>query len=214
MANHKIGIPFVISGPSGSGKGMIVREILKRDSENYRLSVSATTRQPRPGERDGVEYYFISRKEFEDRIAAGEVLEYTEYCGNYYGTLKSEVENLTEAGINVILEIEIVGGNNVRRIRPDTLLFFVIPPDADTLRKRLRGRGTESEESIEKRLARAEKEILLAKDYDYLIVNETDRIGAAADEIMQIVEAEKHRMRYHFDRVAHLFDPADPVGEQ
>ncbi len=214
MEKNNIGIPFVISGPSGSGKGMIVREILKQNPEEYRLSVSATTRQPRPGERDGVEYYFISREEFERRIAAGEVLEYTQYCGNYYGTLRSEVQNLTESGINVILEIEIVGGQNVRKIRPDTLLFFVIPPDADTLRKRLRGRGTDSEEGIAKRLARAEEEILLAKKYDYLIVNETGQIEKAAAEIMQIVEAEKHRMLYHFDRVAHLFDPEFPARER
>ena len=193
MVTAKKGIPFVISGPSGSGKGTIVKEILKQAPERFALSVSATTRAPRPGERNGVDYYFISREEFERRIAAGEILEYTSYCGNYYGTPKSEVERLTAAGVNVILEIEIEGGMNARRLLPGTVLMFVLPPDAETLESRLRGRGTNTEEEISNRLAKARIEIRSAYDYDYIIINEDNAADRAASEIISILDAEAHR---------------------
>ena len=183
-----------MSGPSGSGKGTIVKEILKKAPDEFALSVSATTRAPRPGERNGVDYYFISREDFEGRIARGEVLEYTLYCGNYYGTLKSEVERITELGVNVILEIEIEGGMNVRRLLPGSVLMFILPPDRETLEARLRGRGTNTEEDIEKRLAKARIEIRTAYDYDYLIVNENDAADKAADDIIGIIRAEAHRV--------------------
>ena len=194
MSTAKKGIPFVISGPSGSGKGTIVKEILKQAPERFALSVSATTRAPRPGERNGVDYYFISREEFERRIAAGEILEYTSYCGNYYGTPKSEVERLTAAGVNVILEIEIEGGMNARRLLPGTVLMFVLPPDAETLEVRLRGRGTNTEEEISNRLAKARIEIRSAYDYDYIIINEDNAADRAAAEIISILDAETHRV--------------------
>ena len=202
----KQGIAFVMSGPSGSGKGTIVKEILKKDPENYALSVSATTRAPRSGEVDGRDYYFITREDFEARISRGEILEYTQYCGNYYGTPKSEVDRLTKKGVNVILEIEIEGGMNVRRLRPDTVLMFILPPDKETLEKRLRGRGTNTEEEIEKRLAKAKIEIRTAYDYDYLIVNEDDAADKAADEIMKIVEAEGLRVSRRTDIADRFFE--------
>ena len=193
MNRQKTGIPVVISGPSGSGKGTIVKELLKKYPGLFALSVSATTRQPRAGEEHGREYYFITKEEFEARIAADEILEYTTYVGNYYGTPKKELYDRTAEGINVILEIEIEGGMNVRRLCPEAVLVFVLPPDRKTLEERLRGRGTNTDEDIARRLARAEEELTFLDRYDYVVVNEDGGADKAAGEIAQIVFAEQKK---------------------
>lgn len=190
----KKGIAVVLSGPSGCGKGTIVRELLRKYNDVLALSVSATTRVPRVGEVDGREYYFVSKEEFEHRIAAGEILEYTTYCGNYYGTPKKELTERTESGIHVILEIEVEGSMNIRRRYPEAIHVFVLPPDLATLEARLRGRGTNTDEDIKKRLARAREEMALIDGYDYVIVNRDGGAETAADEIFSILCAEQYRV--------------------
>lgn len=200
------GIPFVLSGPSGSGKGTIVKELLAKAPDRFALSVSATTRSPRPGEVDGRDYFFITREDFEERIARGEVLEYTQYCGNYYGTLKSEVERITAAGVNVILEIEVEGGHNAQRLLPGTVLIFILPPDRPTLEARLRGRGTNSDEDIAHRLERARMELEAALDYDYVIVNGDNAADRAAEEVISVIETEAKRISRQKELLARFAD--------
>ena len=185
------GLLFVISGPAGTGKGTVIKHLLETGEFFY--SVSATTRAPRPGEEHGVNYYFVSREEFEAKIAAGDMLEYAEYVGNYYGTPKSAVENALDAGKNVILEIETKGALQVRKIMPEAVLIFILPPDIETLRARLTGRGTESAEVIETRMAQVQREVALLCEYDYAIVNENGKSEEAAKAIMGIAAAEKLR---------------------
>ena len=207
MNNKKLpGIPFVLSGPSGCGKGTIVKELLKKYPDTFALSVSATTRAPRVGEVDGVHYYFITREEFEHRIDDQQILEYTSYCGNYYGTPKKELYERTVSGINVILEIEVEGAMNVRRLCPEAVLIYVLPPDAETLEARLRGRGTNTEEDIENRLATAREEIRCLPDYDYIVINENDGAEAAADEIVNIIASEQHKVSRNLENAIHFFD--------
>ncbi|MBR5222354.1 MAG: guanylate kinase [Clostridia bacterium] len=207
MNNKKLpGIPFVLSGPSGCGKGTIVKELLKKYPDTFALSVSATTRAPRVGEVDGVHYYFITREEFEHRIDDQQILEYTSYCGNYYGTPKKELYERTVSGINVILEIEVEGAMNVRRLCPEAVLIYVLPPDAETLEARLRGRGTNTEEDIANRLATAREEIRCLPDYDYIVINENDGAEAAADEIVNIIASEQHKVSRNLENAIHFFD--------
>lgn len=175
---------IVLSGPAGSGKDTVVQYLVEHHPE-VEVSISMTTRDKRPGEREGVNYYYISTEEFERRIAAGEALEYTNYCGNYYGTPKSEVDSRIEKGINVILIIEVEGAANIKRLYPDAKLVFVRPPSFEELEKRLRGRKTESEEKIRERLARALEEMEYACDYDYVIIN--DKVEQCAEELYQII---------------------------
>ncbi len=200
------GIPFVLSGPSGCGKGTIVKELLKKYPDAFALSVSATTRAPRVGEVDGVHYYFITREEFERRIDDQHILEYTSYCGNYYGTPKKELYERTVSGINVILEIEVEGARNVRRLCPEAVLIYVLPPDAETLEARLRGRGTNTEEDIANRLETAREEIRCLPDYDYIVINEDDGAEAAADEIVNIIASEQHKVSRNLENAIHFFD--------
>ena len=183
------GLMIVISGPAGSGKGTVNARLLA--TGEYAFSVSATTRAPRPGEKDGVNYYYISREEFEKRIAEGGMLEYTEYCGNYYGTPKKEALEIIESGKNLILEIEVEGAMNVKRVYPDAVLVMLLPPSFKTQEKRLRGRGTETEDKILARLERTREEVVLLPNYDYVVYNEDDRDDVAAAEIQAIVLAEK-----------------------
>ena len=207
MNNKKLpGIPFVLSGPSGCGKGTIVKELLKKYPDTFALSVSATTRAPRVGEEDGVHYYFITREEFEHRIDDQQILEYTSYCGNYYGTPKKELYERTVSGVNVILEIEVEGAMNVRRLCPEAVLIYVLPPDAETLEARLRGRGTNTEEDIANRLATAREEIRCLPDYDYIVINENDGAEAAADEIVNIIASEQHKVSRNLENAIHFFD--------
>ena len=184
------GILIVVSGFSGSGKGTIMKELLKR-YDNYALSISATTRAPREGETDGREYFFKTREEFEKMIAKEELIEYAEYVNNYYGTPRAYVEEQLTAGKDVILEIEIQGALKVKKKFPDTLLLFVTPPSAEELRKRLIGRGTETMEVIEQRMQRAIEESDGMESYDYYVIN--DDLDTCVDEVHRIIQAEHNR---------------------
>jgi len=184
---EKKGILIVISGFSGAGKGTLVRELLRRHGQDYVLSVSMTTRAPRPGERDGVEYFFTDRERFEEAIEQDGLVEYASYCGNYYGTPRAYVEEKLAEGKNVILEIEIQGALKIKKRFPESLLIFVTPPNARELKRRLEGRGTESQEVIANRLARAAEESEGVELYDYLVVN--DKLEESAEEVHHLVAA-------------------------
>ncbi len=184
------GILIVVSGFSGSGKGTIMKEIMRR-YDNYALSVSATTRKPRPGEEEGREYFFRSTEEFEKMIAKDELIEYARYVDNYYGTPRAYVEEQLEAGKDVILEIEIQGALKVKEKFPHTLLLFVPPPTAGELKSRLAGRGTETEDVIDFRMKRAKEEALGMDRYDYLLIN--DVVDECVEEMHQIIRGEHRR---------------------
>ncbi|MCR5845777.1 MAG: guanylate kinase [bacterium] len=178
---------FVISGPSGAGKGTLVKGLMSV-REDLWLSVSATTRQPRPGEIDGETYFFLSREEFDRRIEEGDFLEWADVHGNRYGTLRSAVEQRLEDGLSVILEIDVQGALIVQRSYPEAILIFVKPPSFEELRKRLIGRGTESEEQIELRLANAKMEMELEGCYNYSVTN--DEVDIAVSELNSIIDFE------------------------
>lgn len=184
---HK-GILIVVSGFSGAGKGTLMKRLVST-YDNYSLSVSMTTRVPRPGESEGSEYFFVTKEEFEQKIAAKGFVEYACYCGNYYGTPRAYVEEQLEAGRDVILEIEIQGALKIRERFPEALLLFVTPPNAEELRRRLIGRGTETMDVIEKRLKRANEEAEGIESYDYIILNED------LDECVREVHAIVHAAR-------------------
>lgn len=188
----KRGTFFVLSGPSGSGKGTVLQEVLRK-SDRIVYSVSATSRNPRAGEVDGINYYFKSREEFETLIKADAFIEYTETYGNYYGTLKSEVEKAIENGKNIILEIDPVGARNVRAHYPDAVLMFLVAPDLEVLSSRLSGRGSESAETFKIRHDAALSEMENATLYDYVVVN--DFVERAADDILSIIRAENLRTK-------------------
>ena len=188
------GILFIISGPAGSGKGTVVKELVSKHND-IALSVSATTRQPRPGEKHGVHYFFISKEEFEGRIAGGEILEYTTYCDNYYGTPLKEVKRALDRGQDIILEIEVDGAMQVKRKIRRSVAIMLTPPDAATLENRLRSRGTETEEVIKWRLARAKEELLLLPKYDYSVINEDGKASECADLIYDIIKAEHQKTK-------------------
>ena len=191
----KKGILLVISGPAGSGKGTVVK-LLKATGE-FACSVSATTRAPRPGEVNDVDYHFITQEQFKERIARGEMLEYTSYCGNYYGTVLSEAVETLESGKNLILEIEVEGGQNVKRLYPDAVLIMLLPPSYAVQEQRLRGRGTETEEKIKLRLERAKEELKLLDRYDYVVYNRDGCEAECAEDIMTVVRAEACAVRRH-----------------
>lgn len=186
------GILVVLSGFSGSGKGTVMREIMRRYADKYALSISATTRAPRTGETDGIEYFFKTREEFEAMIANEELVEYAQYVDNYYGTPKAYVEEQLNAGKDVILEIEIQGALKVKEKFPDTLLLFLTPPSAEELKKRLVGRGTETMDVIESRLSRAAEEAQGIESYDYLIIN--DQLDECIEQFHKIVTNEHYRV--------------------
>ena len=179
------GILIIISGFSGAGKGTLVKKLLQTYDE-YALSISMTTRQPREGEQHGVEYFFANKEEFEEKIKENGFIEYACYCGNYYGTPKAYVEEQLSKGRNVILEIEIQGALKVKEQFPECLLMFVTPPSAEELERRLVGRGTETPEVIRKRLARASEESEGIEAYDYIVVN--DDLDVCVKEIHQLVD--------------------------
>lgn len=181
------GMLIVVSGPSGCGKGTLLAEVLKKDKFFY--SVSATTRNPRPGEIDGVNYYFMTKEKFEEIAENGGMLEYASYCGNYYGTPKKPVEDMLERGIHVILEIEVQGAMKIKEKCPDALFVFILPPSLKELRRRLNKRGTETEEVIERRLGEAAGEITQARKYDYTVVN--GELSEAVDDFLAIIRAEE-----------------------
>lgn len=181
------GMLIVVSGPSGCGKGTILAEILKNDKFFY--SISATTRSPRPGEAEGVNYYFLTKEKFEDLIQNDGMLEYASYCGNYYGTPKKPVEDMLAQGKHVILEIEVQGAMEIKKKCPDALFIFILPPSLKELRRRLNKRGTEAEDVIEKRLSEAAGEIKKAYNYDYAMVN--GELSEAVDDLFAIIRAEE-----------------------
>ncbi len=183
------GILTVISGFSGAGKGTLMKR-LTRDYDNYALSVSMTTRSPREGEREGIEYFFVDTDTFQERIRQGQMLEHACYCGNYYGTPKDYVQQQLENGRDVILEIEIQGALQIKELVPDCLLLFVTPPSAGELRRRLEGRGTENPEIIAKRLARAAEESEGIEAYDYIVIN--DNLEECVRQIHSMVQNAHH----------------------
>lgn len=182
------GLLFVVSGPSGVGKGTICQEYVKTH-EDCVLSVSATTRAPREGEQHGVNYYYITNEEFEAGIKKGEFLENAVFCGNRYGTPKKAVLEMLESGKDVILEIEVQGAMQVRSHYPEGVFVFVIPPSLSELESRLRGRNTETDEVIKKRLERAKQEFELVDKYNYVLMN--DNLGDALTKLEAIIKAEK-----------------------
>lgn len=187
----KQGTLVVVSGFAGTGKGTVMKELLGR-YDSYALSISATTRNPRPGEVDGREYFFKTKEEFEQMIERDEFVEHACYVGNYYGTPKKYVQEQLAAGKDVILEIEIQGALNIKSQFPDALLLFIAPPSADVLKARLVGRGTETEEVIEQRLARAVEESKGIENYDYLVVN--DDLEECVENVHQMIQSAGWKM--------------------
>ena len=192
------GILLVVSGFSGAGNGTLMKELVGR-YDQYALSVSATTRSPREGEVDGREYFFRTREEFEQMIAEDALIEHACYVGNYYGTPKAYVEEQLSKGKDVILEIEIQGALQIKKRFPDTLLLFVSTPDADTLKNRLVGRGTESMEVVENRLSRAAEEAEGIEQYDYFIIN--DDLDACVTQVHQIIQGEHSRVSRNLELI-------------
>ena len=184
------GCLIVVSGPSGAGKGTVCSAFFKKHEE-VAYSISATTRTPRPGETDGVNYYFVQKSEFERMIRDGELLEWAEVYGNYYGTPLKKIENRLAEGRDILLEIDTQGALNVQKRFPEGIYIFLLPPSIEELARRLRGRGTDGEEAVERRLAAAKDEIALARAYAYTVVN--DSVERAVDVLSAIVEAERAR---------------------
>ena len=208
MANK--GILTVVSGFSGAGKGTLMKRLME-DYDNYALSISMTTRAPREGERDGIEYFFTTREKFEETIANDGLIEYAQYVGNYYGTPRAYVESQLEAGKDVILEIEIQGALKVKKQYPDCLLLFVTPPSAKELEKSLVGRGTETAEVIAKRLARAVEESQGIEDYDYIVVN--DDLDLCVKQLHSLVQNEHFKISQKKDFIEEIREELKEVSK-
>ena len=203
MALRDKGLLVVLSGPSGSGKDTVL-DRLKEKVSTFDKTVSATTRSVRDGEKDGIDYYFIDKTTFEKKIEDGYFLEYTVYNGNYYGTPVSEVEKRMDRGGCVLLKIEVEGAANVRKAIPESVSVFIIPPSMEELERRLRGRGTETEESFRSRLETAKQELSRACEYDYVVVN--DDVELCAEQVSHILECEKSRYCKMKDIVDNILD--------
>mgnify|MGYP001141429862 FL=1 len=198
------GLLLVLSGPAGSGKGTVKEFLLQK--EPFEFSVSKTTRAPRPGEVDGKQYSFVTREAFENLIREDGMLEYTEYCGNFYGTPKKESLETLAAGKNLLLEIDAVGGLNVKSRYPDAVLVMLLAPSFAEQEARLRGRATETEEKIRERLAAARREIEMAREYDYIVYNPSGKAEAAADEICTIIRAARLAVSRNTDFAERYFE--------
>lgn len=195
------GLLFVVSAPAGCGKDTILEQVLAQ-CENVGYSVSATTRAPRPGEVDGTHYFFHTRESFEQMIKDGAVLEYTEYCGNYYGTPKKGVEDMLAQGKDVVLKIEVEGAMNIKKLFPESCLVFILPPSMKELERRLRKRGTEDEETILRRTRQAREEIDTAVNYDYFVVN--DELEDAVQDLIAVIRGEKCRKQRNLDKLEQI----------
>jgi len=178
---------FVITGPSGVGKGTLIRGLMERLGA-LELSVSATTRPPRPGEHDGVDYHFLTGEQFEQRVADGDFVEYADYAGRRYGTLRSELQERVDAGVPVVLEIEVQGARQVRAAMPEAVQVFIAPPSLEALRTRLIGRGTDDANEVERRLRVAEQELNAQPEFAHVVVN--DRLDEALDRLVAVVAGE------------------------
>lgn len=200
------GMLIVLSGPSGSGKGTLVKKLLSQREDTV-LSVSVTTRRPRPGEEEGVQYYFRTREQVEAMIAEGSLLEYAEYNGNYYGTPEPPIRQWLEKGKNVLLEIEVQGAEKVMDHRSDLVSLFITVPSMKELERRLRGRGTETEDSIRGRMQVARQELSRAFRYDYVVLN--DEVDRAVQRIQTIIEAEKMRYSHMEDLIMEVMNDAE-----
>jgi guanylate kinase len=177
---------FVITGPSGVGKGTLIRGLMERLPQ-LELSVSATTRGPRPGEEDGIDYHFLTREQFDQRVAEGDFVEHADYAGRSYGTLRSELEERLRAGVPVVLEIEVQGARQVRQAMPEAVQVFIAPPSLQALRTRLVGRGTDDQTEVERRLRVAEEELLAQPEFAHVVVN--DRLDEALERLVEVVAA-------------------------
>lgn len=202
MIEHRKGILVIISGFSGAGKGTVVHAMMNRYPGRYKLSVSATTRQPREGEKEGVDYFYVTKDHFEHMIADGDLLEYAQYVGNYYGTPRKYVEEQLNAGYNVILEIEQQGAFKVKKAFPDAVLIFLTPPSIEELERRLRGRHSESEEVIQDRLAQAAIEAENIELYDYIVIN--DDVDGCVESLDRLIASVQQKTRFNQDRISDL----------
>ncbi len=207
MANR--GILIVLSGPSGTGKDSILKE-LRNLRNDFEISVSCTTRNPRPGELNGKDYYFLTKSEFMERVNVGDMLEWATFCGNYYGTPKHELEDRLSAGLNIILEIEVQGAEQVIKNSSEAVSIFVLPPSVRVLKQRLKSRGLDSDEAIEMRTREAEREIALAENYDYVVVN--DDLKECANDISKIIDSEKLRTIHRKNIIKEVLNDERIVG--
>ena len=198
------GLLVVISGPSGVGKGTVRRALFNMPNNNLVYSVSMTTREKRPGEVDGVDYYFVSKDEFKKRKAEGKFLETAEFVGNYYGTPLDKVNEQLDLGNEVVLEIEVDGAQQVKKKMPDCVMIFIVPPGKQALYDRLKRRGTESEPIIKERIEKANREFKVAHLYDYIVVN--DEVNNAADRIMAIIRAEHAKTERSIHRYMEMIE--------
>ncbi len=198
------GLLIVISGPSGVGKGTVRKALFQRSDHDLEYSISMTTRKPREGEVDGVDYYFVSKEEFEERIKNDQFLEYATFVGNYYGTPKDKVLDKLKSGSEVVLEIEVNGASQIKKKMPDAVFIFIAPPTYDALEKRLISRGTEHSDAIKERIEKAHQEIKLASQYDYIVIN--DEVDNAADRIMAIIRAEHAKTTRTIDEYLKLME--------
>ena len=195
------GLLIVFSGPSGVGKGTVRREIFESSENQFQYSVSMTTRPQRPGEVDGVDYFFRTREEFEELIRQGQMLEYAEYVGNYYGTPLTYVNETLDKGIDVFLEIEVQGAMKVKERMPEGIFIFLAPPNLEELESRITGRGTDAAHVIQERMATAKEEIELMQHYDYVVVN--DQVQHAVDKINAIIQSEHLKVERVVDQIRH-----------
>lgn len=201
LKESKKGLIIVISAPSGTGKGSIIEELFK-NNRNLKYSISATSRKCRDAEEEGVDYFYKTREEFEKMIKNNELIEWVEYCGNYYGTLQEHVETSIKKGINVIMEVEVEGELHIKKYYPECVSIFIIPPTFADLKKRLKKRGADTKAEIEKRLLRAKEELGYFKNYDYIVVN--DKISKAVTDIENILKVEKIKVIRNYDIIKEL----------